>query len=691
MGPISSPIQISSASSAATWAAGLGRGMRSTDSGPRAGRYIFVVFDDGLSADLPNFFADRKGKSFILFPLCSNFRLVETVRRFFLDGGAHEVQVLDSASLIDAEVGVIRDTICAWIHAASDAQVAGRSLKNWFLLPPYRLSTWWLGLLAENNSLKSHFHLRLAQLRAVERSIEESSVGDVFVSLGDGALSEGVSNLASEAGIRVFSFPSWSQYSRRERFLRAIRRIRGGEMFLGFAAWVRLCAQAVYVRWILGRSVISSGSLLIATYFPAFDPVVEKSGVFRNRYTGDLQSLLERMHIPVSWILMYASLNGVGFRQAVAIARRFRINGVEMFFPEQFLSPGGLFRILFVWLKQALLARRLEREALDCLSKVAPMGRAARPLLVQRWRSSFLGPQALLGVSYMEQFRRMWAAAPEVRTLAYICEMQTWEKALVGTRRGLADRVQAIAMQHTVVSRDYYHYFAVPHLARDFLNDSSMPQPEVIAVNGPAVASLLSPCGYRRIAEVEALRFGYLTAKKTKEQSEPSALPPFLLVIGPNDRDEARAILRLVYEAFPQGAGGAIMLKSHPATPLSRLCKELGIEPEACGYRVGEGGVGALLWQASAVLVGSSAVAIEAAMMGKPVFIPKFADALVMSPVSGLGGYQARQVCSPRELRTFWEDVLAHPAPVSFPPPYWHLEPALARWEQLFRECGFGE
>lgn len=690
MDPISSPIQISSASAAATWAAGLGRGMRSTDSGPRAGRYIFFVFDDGLSADLPNFFSDRKGKSFILFPLCSNFRLVETVRRFFLDGGAHEVQVLDSASLIDAEVGVIRDTICAWIHAASDAQVAGRSLKNWFLLPSYRLSTWWLGLLAENNSLKSHFHLRLAQLRAVERSIEESSVGDVFVSLGDGALSEGVSNLASEAGVTVFSLPSRSQYSRRERLLQAIRRVRGGEVCLGFAAWVRLCARAAYARWMLGHTLKTNGRLFIATYFPAFDPVAEKTGVFRNRYTGDLQSLLERMHIPVSWILMYAPINGVGFRQTVAIARRFRTNGVEMFFPEQFLSPGRLLRVLFVWSKQALLARRLEREALDCLSKVAPVGMAARPLLAQQWRSSFLGPQALLGVSYMEQFRSMWTAAPEARTLAYICEMQTWERALLGTRRGLADCAQAIAMQHTVVSRDYYHYFVTPLLARDFLDDSSLPQPEVVAVNGPAVASLLSSCGYRRIVEVEALRFGYLTAKRTKEQSDPSAQPPFLLVIGPNDRDEARAILRLVNEAFPQEEGGAIMLKSHPANPLNRLCKELGIDAEACGYRVGEGGVDVLLRQASAVLVGSSAVAIEAAMMGKPVFIPKFADALVMSPISGLGGYQARQVCNPQELRTFWEDVFAHPAPVSIPPPYWHLEPDLTRWEQLFREFGVG-
>lgn len=650
-----------------------------------AGTVLFV-FDGGLTPAQLESISDLGGASVSLLPLCSDFPLVESIRLRLLDMGAARVLVLDSAAMVDAEVDIIRESICEWVRCAGEVQVAGKSLTSWFFVERYHLSTWWLSLLAENNSLKTRIHLQLAQLRAIKTILKAGSVGRLVVSLGDKSLAGSLKGLANGETLPFHALVSSLRVSKRERILWLVRRAGWvGEFFLGFLAWLRLCAQATYVRFSLGTSESIDDGMLIATYFPAFESNSACAGIFRNRYTGELQGLLERKQIPVAWLLIYAPLSGIGFRQAVSLAAQFRKQGGRLIFPEQFLSPLRLAEVLVLWLRQAYTAQRFGEESLNHLAAIEPMCAGSQCLLEDLWRASFAGPAALLSVAYMIQFRAMWRQGLRPRGLAYICEMQSWEKALLGSRRGLRDDVPALAIQHTVVAREYYHYFASPLLTAQS-GDLSMPQADILAVNGPAVATLLSSCGYRNLREVEALRYTHLEANRHPVSS--GVVESILLLIGSYDRNEARAMLRLVHAAFPLVREGGVMLKSHPAMPLEGVCDDLGIDWFACGYRVAEGIVDGHLRKATAVVVGSSAVAIEAAILGKPVMVPRFSDAVVMSPIAGLSCYTVMQPCSPEELRQCWENVLAHPVSGPVPPPYWHLEPDLRRWEALLDELG---
>lgn len=649
------------------------------------------VFDGGLKPENLSQLMGGSSGDVALLPLTSDFLLLESVTKWFENQGAAAITLMDAASTVDTEVGVIRDEISAWASRTGDSQIAGRSLKEWFYLPNYRLSTWWLSLVAEKNSLKTRAYLQLAQLRALEKLLRGGTYTRLLTALSDETLDQATALLARAQNISHTRQTFTAGASGRDTWQRRLHRSGwSGKLMLGFLAWLRLCYQAIYLRHRLGAPKAMGDGLLFVTYFPAYEAKAAQTGVFRNRYTGDLQDLLDRLNIPVGWLLMYVPINGASFRQAVGDALRFRKSGTRLFFPEQFLSPGHLLAVLGLWLRQAWRARRLEQETLAVISAEPPLIPAARSILTDLWRTSFAAPPALLAMAYMVQFRALWQRTPRPDALAYIFEKQGWENALLATRRGLADDVPAIAMQHTVVARDYYHYFASPADTGVSAGDLALPQAEVLAVNGPAVATLLAPCRYRGVREVEALRFGHLAQKMPMVPTADQEVSPMLLVIGSYDREEARAIAHLVHAAFPLAREVAIMLKSHPGTPFEAIYSDLGIDWAACGYQMAQGGVDEFLYRATAVLVGSSAVAVEAAMKGKPIIVPRFADTMVMSPIAGLEGWSAMQACNPYELRQCWMTAKGSGAPS--PPPdhgsYWHIETDLKRWAALLRELG---
>lgn len=668
------------------------------DGNPGGLAEALLVFDDSLCLQrLARALKGETPESVVLYPLTSNFARIDALETWLRQQGARSVRWLDAVADVDAQVGGIREAIADWVRGVGNANVENRSVKDWFYIERYGVSAWWLGLLAEKNTLKTRAFLHVAQILALEAVLRGGRFSYVVIALTEPSVANALHSIAHREAIRVLTPGTGLIDTLRTRAAERNQRGRWiGAAVPGVMAWLRLCAKWAAVRLMMG-GVLPDGkaTFLFATYFPAFDQSAAAQGRFVNRYTGPLQTLLDRLTVPVTWLLVYVPLHGAGLLYALRQARRFRANGTSLLFPEQLLTPTLLVQIIGAWLRQIVIARRVCR-ALDIHALASPpMSVECRAVIERLWRASFAGAAGLQGLAYLAMFRRLWCRAPVPRALAYICEMHAWEKALLGTRRGLADDIAAIGVQHTVVARDYFHYFASPADVNDSDSRQALPLPEFLAVNGPGPGKLLSQCHYRGVREVEALRYIDSVPRSGSPAMQHSPAVPALLVIGSLDKWETRAVARLVNAAFRGSDEVCIKMKSHPYTPFEEVLSAADIDWRREGYGIVDGAMADCLQQATAVLVGSSAVAVEAAALGKVVIVPKFADTMVMSPLEGTTAADIRIVRNPEELRQCWREILQQPescsgaaAAMTEAGAYWHLDPELPRWTALLREAG---
>lgn len=450
------------------------------------------------------------------------------------------------------------------------------------------------------------------------------------------------------------------------------------------AAWLRLNLFACFARVALGRPAPVTNRLCGVSYFPAFDKEAASSGRYVNRYTGPLQDLLDRLGVGVTWLLIWAPLDGARYRDSLRLVRRFRAVGASMFMAEAFWGARAAAWAFAEWLRLAWLSTRL-RAAGDAIPLTAsPLIAACRPIVNELWHESFVGPNAMKAVCFAALFRGAWPKMPSLSACVYISEMHAWEKALNATLAGA--QVTRIAFQHTAVSRNYFHYFHSAAETRTSGAADSLPLPDVMAANGRLTCAALAACGYPGLTEVESLRYIGLDAALREPRQRTDR--PTLLVAGSLDRAESLALARLVHQAFPDRAAMDIVFKAHPYTPFEGVLDELGVDAEACGYVMGKGAIGEHLRRAWAVVVPSSAVAVEALAYGCPVIVPVFADSMLMNPLAEFPQV-CQKVSDPRQLRESWQRIAGDrddgqgEARREFVREYWHLDADLPRWTAL--------
>lgn len=672
---------------------------RGEDKPIRSGGVLFV-FDESLriGSGLERVLAPERLDSVALYPLTSDFTLISEVEAWLTGHGAGPVRRLDAVADVDAQVRQVREGIADWAHRVGNETVEHRSAKEWFYIDRYRVSTWWLGLLAEKNTLKTRAFLHVAQIRALDTVLRAQRFAVMVIALAEPTVEDALRMLARREGMRISALSAGPIGSFGRRVTIRIENAGWvGAAAIGAASWLRLVAKWAAARLSMGSMLPRcAGTLLFATYFPAFDEASAARGHFVNRYTGPLQALLDRLGLPVTWLLVYVPLHGASFWSALKQARRFRARGALLFFPEQLLTPVSLAQIVFAWLRQIVVARRICHAWNADACALSPLLPECRPIVERLWRISFAGPTGLHGLAYLAMFRRLWRQVPRPRAVAYICEMHAWEKALLGTRRGLADGIPAIGVQHTVVARDYFHYFTAPADVRDDDARLGLPHADFLAANGPEPAALLSRCCYPGMREVEALRYTNLGSHPGGTIVAPSVADvPTLLVVGSLDEAETRAMAQLVSAAFEAGNEVCIAMKSHPYTPFRKILDAANIDWRGKGFRLVDGAIIDCLQGATGVLVASSAVAVEAVELGKVVIVPRFADNMVMSPLDGRTYGCVWTVRTPDELRQCWQAILRQTGsktvsdrePTQAATRYWHLDPELPRWSRLLKEA----
>lgn len=608
--------------------------------------------------------------------------------------GAKSVSPLNAAEIINDEVDALRAHICAWSANIGEYRLRGKSIKEWFLLPRYNVSTWWFSLLSEKNTLKTDAFLKIAQAHAVKKVLKMGQYTDVVVAAADAELKKTIRNIAAAGNVRFKSLRTPLP----ERLKPKIKRVLDscgipGNLLSGIVRWSGSLKHGYIERLSLGaRSQRLPGtlSLLFVSYFPAVEKEALNRNVFRNKYASALQDKLKEMQISVAWLFMYVSLDGHSFRDAVRLAKTFAGNGEKVFFVEEFLTLRDAVAGFLLWLRQAAISLYLyPLAAKECLLS-EPVGPECEPILKSLWNKSFCGFVGIEGILYSSIFRQVFGNIPLITDCLYYNEMHAWEKALNAAKRNEHKEIRTIGFQHSSVLKNFFNYFYDKRETGNNNGPAALPLPDILACNGEHTCAFLSESGYPGLTRVEAVRYIYLDKVLSLPAMKPKE-PPVLLIAGSINKNETMALASMVYCAFPAADAFNIWFKGHPSMPFEKVFEECGIDIDKAGYVIRHDTIEKCFKDAIAVLVGTSGVGIEALAYGREIIIPVFPNAMLMNPMADFKDYY-HKVTSADELAATMQRIIdghrLHSLEEyrAFFRKYWDTDSALPKWTELFKQ-----
>jgi surface carbohydrate biosynthesis protein (TIGR04326 family) len=653
-----------------------------------------LVFDDHLDTELLiGVYKDRKVNKIALFPLTSDFLIVHKVKNLLNSQGCSSITLLKSAQVIDGEVKNLRRRICKWSAKVGKWKIKSKDVKDWFLLPGCNVSTWWFSLLSEKNTLKTDAYFRIAQIHAVRKILSTGEYNFLVIAVSDKNFQQSMRYVANKLSISFKKLPVSSITHPRDTKTRVKYLLNSlgviGDFLWGIVTWFQFIQRGYIARSQLGKSesrLPHSDSLLFVSYFPAVDEEAQ-NGIFRNKYALALQEKLKENHISIVWLLMPVQLDGHNFGDALNLAGAFTDKGEKLFVLEEFCTLRNAIKAFFLWLRQIALGFYLfPYLGKTCLSS-EPVGGECKSITKSLWRSSFYGSVGMQGIFYALIFEQAFGEIPNITDCLYYCEMHAWEKALNAARNRKDRNIRTIGFQHTSVSKNYFHYFYDQTETIRTDKPSDLPLPDVLACNGDLMCTLLSESGYPEIKRVEAVRQLYLN-RVLSLPTQPRKERPILLVAGSSSKIETKALMAFLNASFPKADEFDVWVKGHPTVPVEKIFEELGIDIPETRYTICHNNISECLRYSRAVLVPTSAVAIEALAFGCEVIIPVFPDIMLMNPLAEFEAYY-HKVTSIEDLRNTMKKVIdGHYRDRiadyrNFVRRYWDINPELSKWMDL--------
>lgn len=573
-----------------------------------------------------------------LFPLTSNFLLIDELQQKLKHLTTVQINILDSADLINQEVTRMQTIIHHWSATLANYQIKERALKEWFLYPDRAGSAWWLGMIHEKNTVQESVFFNIAQINAIQKQLASTQFNDCIVSVAENMKRQAILQTARNLQIKHVSIKSLSLYpaSIKQRMLTIINQYALLAALLTLFVWLK---DSLLARLHLSNLKIrimdaKRGTFTFVSYFPNIDETEAKRGIFINKYAKALQEELAKSNIKITWLLMPVFYNGHRFKSSVLFAKRFITHGEHLFLLQEFFNFKCFCKTIVWWLRHALLSERL----LKCLPVELLLQNLSQqetlPYLRYIWRHSFIGVSAMRGIIFYLTYQEYFKAMPQMKSCLYFCEMQAWEKALIMAKKKFSSETTTYAFQHTVIVRNFFNYFYAQEDLVQQGNNFDMPLPDFLLANGQLPYQLLKSSHYPNLRECEAIRQLYLNQIQFPQSTDKTER--LLLVVGSCDRQETKSLISMIYASFPTIAqsGFAICFKGSPVNPMAPLFAELNIDSNACGYEICDGyEIAHLLSKATIACVANTTVAIEAKAFGLEVIVPLFADTMLMNPI----------------------------------------------------------
>ena len=261
----------------------------------------------------------------------------------------------------------------------------------------------------------------------------------------------------------------------------------------------------------------------------------------------------------------------------------------------------------------------------------------------------------------------------------YLCENQSWERALIHAWQKHGHG-QLIAVPHSTVRFWDLRYFSDPRAFHSAKSDS-MPRPHLTALNGKAAIQAYIKVGYPsdELIECEALRFEYLYNWRSRNTSTKQAGAAMrLLVLGEYSAVGTRKLLQLLEATVVQVPNMAITIKPHPgnvvmASDYPVLSPSVTKEP-----------LEHILNDFDVVYSGNmTSAAVDVYLAGLPLIVMLDESELNFSPLRGKS--DVHFVSSPAELAIELAQAIRQATIPRAKDEFFFLDPEYPRWKVLLQ------
>jgi surface carbohydrate biosynthesis protein (TIGR04326 family) len=571
----------------------------------------------------------------------------------------------------------IRGRYLAFIHELGGRQVAGRPIADHLNLGD-GLSFWWLTQVAEKSPFKSPRIYHCLRLLCLEEILLQRRPTHLALVSSDGALASALGRLCAHLRIPF-------RFERQPR-PPGIRRSPARRVYEAMPHPLRglLSLRHVLRRWPLRRArpqqwFGGESALFICSYFIHLDPRLCAQGQFHSRQWEDLPRAVHERGGRLNWLQLFLFSSVVPtVRRGLQWVGRFNANAPQQgrhAFLDSYLTLPRLLTALAMWMRLTLIAWRLR--GVHAAFYAQESGAWLWPFLRDDWHASVTGPIAVSNCLAVVLFDAALADIPRQEMGLYLCENQSWEKALLRAWRRHGHG-EIVGVQHATAPFWHLYYFDDPRsLAAQ--GSGSLPLPDRLAVNGADARRAFAAAGYplERLVDVEALRYLQLQETAERAQRRTGRQPARrVLILGDITAASMCHLLELL-----QGAAGLLpadylfTFKPHPgyAADLG-ACQGLRVVEtrEALGQILSEHDV--------AVAANSTSAAVDAFVAGLPVIIALDGGALNLSPLRGRVG--VRFVTTAAELAQSLQSV-AGDASMAERADFFYLDRQLPRWQRL--------
>lgn len=566
----------------------------------------------------------------------------------------------------------LRARYLEFVHDLGESRVAERTLIELLSLSD-GFSFWWMTLLAEKSTYKSPRIYTALRLLALEEILRERAPAELTLASSDEILIESVSRLC--LSLKIPFSVSAAERDAEERSLRT--RLRSLPFPLrGLIAF----ARHLFARWPLTRlrkPRWSSGgdSLFVCSFFAHLDPVACERGQFHSHQWEALPKQLHASGRRINWLHHFIPGPDVA-DTATGLRWLERFNAVcrdqgNHAFVDTYLGVAVAARAIAHWIRLNRVFWRLRNIG-------ATLERASWlwPALRDDWANSLTGPVSVSNCLWLELFDAALKDIPPQGMGLYLCENQGWERAMLRAWRKHGHG-RIIGAAHATVPFWHLYYFDDPRTLRA-TGRGSMPQPDILAVNGPAALKLLTQADFpaERLVQVEALRY---IGIKTAPSARPANVGEIrVLILG----DILPASMQTLLTALGRSradlpSGWRFTLKPHPLYPV-KISAFPGLEDAAETVEP----LDRILQHFDVALAANgTSAAVDAYQAGLPVVVGLDGAELNLSPLRGLADvrFAGTSEQMTRALGEAGRDAARRRGTVEF----FHLDPELPRWRRL--------
>ena len=578
-------------------------------------------------------------------------------------------------ALAESRLHKTRAEFLDWVHQVGEAEVEGKSIAQHFAASD-GFSSWWLSPLFERYPwIYGKDLFEIFKLRALELFLEQFEVAEVVLYSGDAKRIHAVTALCAASGrqCKVMQ-PAQAQPAQPlvARIKQWCRKQRVQHVAVAAVLTIRFL-----LRWFMSvrrhfprkPAVSPNRGIVVGTWFPNHDLKAAAVGQFVSSYIPGLMPILEKAGSSVHWFFVQARDDA-----AEAVRQRDEVVGnyAGMTFWEECVGVRDTISALAESLRMVCVARKLAGH-IDRLSQWPGSRINVRPYIQKLWDDGISSDASVSRLLLRRGIKNYVRIIGPQRVFLTTSELQFWERLLFCEAH--KQHIPCIAMQNSIISEIDFRSFLTENMVKSA--DIMCQMPDTFVCNGRAAYDIMVQGGYppSRLSSAETLRYQYLSEVSV----DTCAMPARLVVVVGYGADEIHEQLGLLREALRSGAGSRydeIVIKGHPAHPISDLLKEMNFAQY--GAVEVKTPVGELLKEPAVFYVANStAVAIEVMYARHPLIVQGLEDDFNFSPLSGQKG-----VCfvhTPQELR----QALENPQPAALQDDFFFFGTDLGEWKKI--------